>query len=179
MAKKRKKPLVGIVIGSDSDLPIMKNTVYILKRFKVAYELIISSAHRSPTRTKEYAESAQKRGIEVIIAAAGGAAHLAGVIASHTTLPVIGVPMETRSLKGIDSLLSIVQMPKGIPVATVAIGKSGAINAGILAVQILAAKHMELKNALIRYKKRLDMDAQKKSSRLKSVGHKEYLKCFK
>jgi len=179
MSKKRKKPVVGIVIGSDSDLPIMKNTVNILERFKVGYELIISSAHRSPTRTREYAESAQKRGIEVIIAGAGGAAHLAGVIASHTTLPVIGVPMETKSLKGIDSLLSIVQMPEGIPVATVAIGKSGAINAGILAVQILAAKRMELKNALSRYKKKLDTDVQKKSSRLKKVGHKGYFRCFK
>lgn len=176
--KKRKKPLVGIVIGSDSDLPVIKHTVEILERFKVPYELIISSAHRSPSQTKQYAQSAQKRGIEIIIAGAGGSAHLAGVIASHTSVPVIGVPMETKFLKGVDSLFSIVQMPKGIPVATMAIGKAGAINAGIFAAQILAAKFIYIRKVLNIYKKQIEKKVSIKGNRLKKIGYKKYLGMF-
>lgn len=148
------KPLVAIVMGSDSDLPVMEEAGKILAEFQVPYEITVSSAHRSPERTAEYARKAMGRGLEVIIAGAGGAAHLAGVIAGHTVLPVIGVPMES-ALLGLDSLLSTVQMPAGVPVATVAIGKPGARNAGVLAVQILAGKRPALKKALLRYKNRL------------------------
>jgi phosphoribosylaminoimidazole carboxylase PurE protein len=151
---KNKKPLAAILMGSDSDLPVMEEAARILTEFKIPYEITVSSAHRSPERTEEYAGRAAARGLEVIIAGAGGAAHLAGVIAAHTILPVIGVPMES-ALLGLDSLLATVQMPGGVPVATVAIGKPGARNAGILAVQILAGKRPGLKKALIRYKARL------------------------
>ena len=148
---KNQKPLVAILMGSDSDLPVMEEASKILAEFKVPYEITVSSAHRSPERTAEFARKAAGQGLEVIIAGAGGAAHLAGVIAGHTILPVIGVPMES-ALLGLDSLLSTVQMPAGVPVATVAIGKAGARNAGILAVQILAGKRPDLKKALFRYK---------------------------
>ncbi len=148
---KNRKPLVAILMGSDSDLPVMEEAGKILAEFDVPYEITVSSAHRSPERTAEYARKAAGRGVEAVIAGAGGAAHLAGVIAAHTILPVIGVPMES-ALHGLDSLLSTVQMPAGVPVATVAIGKAGARNAGLLAVQILAGKRPELKKALIRYK---------------------------
>src|SRR5436309_1778977 len=131
------KPLISIVMGSDSDLEIMREAGKALEEFGIAYEIDVTSAHRSPDRTAEFARSAAGRGIRVIIAGAGGAAHLAGVIAAHTTLPVIGVPIPSTSLNGMDSLLATVQMPAGIPVATVAIGKPGATNAGILAAQIL------------------------------------------
>jgi phosphoribosylaminoimidazole carboxylase PurE protein len=151
---KNGKPLVAILMGSDSDLPAMEEAGKILAEFRVPYEITVSSAHRSPERTAEYARKAAGRGLEVLIAGAGGAAHLAGVVAGHTILPVIGVPMES-ALLGLDSLLSTVQMPAGVPVATVAIGKAGARNAGILAVQILAGKRPELKRALLRYKTRL------------------------
>jgi phosphoribosylaminoimidazole carboxylase PurE protein len=151
---KNGKPLVAILMGSDSDLPVMEEAGKILAEFQVPYEITVSSAHRSPERTAEYARKAAGRGLEVIIAGAGGAAHLAGVIAGHTILPVIGVPMES-ALLGLDSLLSTVQMPGGVPVATVAIGKAGARNAGILTVQILAGKRPGLKKALLRYKGRL------------------------
>jgi len=165
---KSRKPLVAIVMGSDSDLPVMKETAAILAEFKVPFEMTVSSAHRSPERTAEYARKAEERGIGVIIAGAGGAAHLAGVIAGHTLLPVIGVPMES-GLMGLDSLLSTVQMPGGVPVATVAIGKAGARNAGILAVQILSGKHPELKKSLHRYKASLAAkvkEADKKINKL-------------
>ena len=148
---KNPKPLVAIILGSDSDLPVMEETARALSEFEVPYEMTVSSAHRSPERTAKYARNAEERGIEVIIAAAGGAAHLAGVIAAHTILPVIGVPMESVLL-GLDSLLSTVQMPGGVPVATVAIGKAGARNAGILAAQILSGKNPELKKSLRHYK---------------------------
>lgn len=151
---KNGKPLVAILMGSDSDLPVMEEAARVLTEFRVPYEITVSSAHRSPERTAEYAGRAGARGLEVIIAGAGGAAHLAGVIAAHTILPVIGVPMES-ALLGLDSLLATVQMPGGVPVATVAIGKPGARNAGILAVQILAGKRPGLKKALIRYKAQL------------------------
>ena len=148
---KIKKPLVAIVMGSDSDLPVLEEAAKVLADFKVPYEIAVTSAHRSPERTAAYARKAAGRGIEVIIAGAGGAAHLAGVMAAHTILPVIGVPLEF-SMMGLDSLLSTAQMPTGVPVATVAIGKPGARNAGILAVQILAGKHGELKKSLQRHK---------------------------
>ena len=142
------KILVSIVMGSDSDLEIMREAGKALEEFGIAYEIDVTSAHRSPERTAEFAKKAAGRGIQVIIAGAGGAAHLAGVIAAHTTLPVIGVPIPSTSLQGMDSLLATVQMPAGIPVATVAIGKPGATNAELLAVAILGLKRPELRDQL-------------------------------
>jgi phosphoribosylaminoimidazole carboxylase PurE protein len=162
---KNGKPLVAILMGSDSDLPVMEETGKILAEFQVPYEITVSSAHRSPDRTAEYARKAAGRGLEVIIAGAGAAAHLAGVIAGHTILPVIGVPMES-ALLGLDSLLSTVQMPGGVPVATVAIGKAGARNAGILAVQILAGKRPGLKKALLRYKVQLAAKVDEQANKI-------------
>ncbi len=161
--KKGETPLVGIVMGSDSDLPVMEEAEKVLKQFQVPYEITLSSAHRSPGRTQRYAKSAEERGLEVIIVGAGAAAHLAGVIASETTLPVIGVPIDTSPLKGMDSLLSTVQMPGGIPVATMAIGKAGARNAAILATEILALKSPHLRKALKEYKARLEQDVEEKA----------------
>jgi phosphoribosylaminoimidazole carboxylase PurE protein len=161
-----KKPLVAIVMGSDSDRPVMEEAGKILDEFQVPWEITVSSAHRAPRRTAEYAEKAAERGIEVIIAGAGGAAHLAGVIAGHTILPVIGVPMES-TLLGLDSLLSTVQMPAGVPVATVAIGKAGARNAGILAVQILAKKFPELQQSLQSYKAALAAKVEEQAKKIK------------
>src|ERR1700691_4512434 len=135
--RRMSKVLVSIVMGSDSDLEIMREAGKALEEFGIAYEIDVTSAHRSPDRTADFARKAAGRGVHVIIAGAGGAAHLAGVIAAHTTLPVIGVPIPSTPLNGMDSLLATVQMPAGIPVATVAIGKAGATNAGILAAQIL------------------------------------------
>ena len=134
-------PLVGVVMGSTSDADVMEGCTDVLKQLKVPHEVRVISAHRTPERTREYAESAAERGLEVIIAGAGWAAHLAGVIAAHTTLPVIGIPIDSSPLQGMDALLSTVQMPPGIPVATVALGKGGAKNAAVLAAQILALKH--------------------------------------
>jgi phosphoribosylaminoimidazole carboxylase PurE protein len=165
-----KKAVVGIVLGSDSDISTMKESAEILRRFKVPYEMTISSAHRSPERTVAYAKRAEKKGLKVLIVGAGGAAHLAGVIAAHTTLPVIGVPMHTEVLKGKDSLYSIVQMPKGVPVATMAIGKSGAANAGIMAVEILALSNTRIRKELNRYKADLAKDVEKKGKRLERLG---------
>ena len=160
------KPLVAILMGSDSDFPVMEEAARILTEFQVPYEITVSSAHRSPDRTAEFARRAERRGVEVIIAGAGGAAHLAGVIAAHTILPVIGVPMES-GLMGLDSLLSTVQMPGGVPVATVAIGKAGARNAGILAVQILSGNHRELKKSLVRYKASLAAKVEEAAQKIK------------
>ncbi len=160
------KPLVAICMGSDSDLPVMEEAAKILAEFQVPFEMTIASAHRSPDRTAEYARKAEERGIEVLIAGAGGAAHLAGVMAAHTILPVIGVPMES-GLMGLDSLLSTVQMPGGVPVATVAIGKAGARNAAVLAVQILAGKHGELKKSLTRYKASLAEKVEEQAQKIK------------
>ncbi len=148
-----RKPSVCIVMGSKSDLPTMENTMAILKEFDVPYEVRILSAHRTPKETLQLSEDAVKRGIKVFIAGAGGAAHLAGVIASSTILPVIGVPMQTSALGGMDSLLSIVQMPQGVPVATTAIGNAGAKNAAILAVQIMALSDEVLAEKLTAFKK--------------------------
>ena len=161
------KALVGIIMGSDTDLPVMKEAAVTLDKFGVPFEIDITSAHRSPARTAEYARTARERGLKAIIVGAGGAAHLAGVVAAETTLPVIGVPMPTTSLQGMDSLLSTVQMPAGIPVATVAIGKSGAVNAAILAVQIMGTADATLAGKLAEYKKDLAKGVLEKSEKVK------------
>ena len=145
-------PLVGIIMGSKSDWDTMRHAAEMLVRFDVPHESKVLSAHRSPTLTAEYASTVERRGLQVIIAGAGGAAHLAGVVAAYTVAPVIGVPMQSAALSGLDSLLSIVQMPKGVPVATVAIGPSGAANAGLLAVAILATSRPELRAKLQAYR---------------------------
>lgn len=161
------KPLVGIIMGSDSDLPVMKAAAEILQQFGVAHEMTIVSAHRTPERMFEYARSAEARGLDVIIAGAGGAAHLPGMVAAITSLPVIGVPVKSSSLEGLDSLLSIVQMPGGVPVATVAI--NNAKNAGILAAQILGVKFPEVRRRVAAYKKELEETVLQKSARLESL----------
>ena len=145
-------PLVGIIMGSKSDWDTMRHAAEILTRFGVSHEARVVSAHRTPTLAAEYASTAEGRGLEVIIAGAGGAAHLPGVVAAYTVLPVIGVPVQSTALNGLDSLLSIVQMPKGVPVATVAIGASGAANAGLLAVAILATSRSDLRARLKAYR---------------------------
>ncbi|MCU1296477.1 MAG: 5-(carboxyamino)imidazole ribonucleotide mutase [Acidobacteriaceae bacterium] len=161
-------PVVSIVMGSDSDLDIMREAATALEGFGIAYEIDVTSAHRSPDRTADYARKAAGRGIRVIIAGAGGAAHLAGVIAAHTTLPVIGVPISATSLNGMDSLLATVQMPAGIPVATVAIGKPGATNAGILAAQILGVADAAIRQKLAAHKEKLARGVEEKSRKLQS-----------
>jgi phosphoribosylaminoimidazole carboxylase PurE protein len=161
------KPKVLIVMGSDSDLPVMEETEKILKEFKIPFDITVASAHRSPERTVKLTREAEKRGIEIIIAGAGSAAHLAGVIAAHTILPVVGVPIDSSPLKGIDALYSTVQMPPGIPVATMAVGKAGAKNAAIFAAQILSAKDRSIAKALRVYKKKMAEGVLKKASRLK------------
>jgi phosphoribosylamine--glycine ligase len=166
----QKTPLVGIVMGSDSDLAVMQESVSILKKFDIPYEITVASAHRSPERAATFAKAALDRGIKVIIAGAGHAAHLAGAMAAYTCLPVIGVPIDSSCLKGLDSLLSTVQMPPGIPVATVAIGKPGARNAGILAVQILAVSDVSLQNKLKVYKKELAKQVENKSKKIESIS---------
>jgi 5-(carboxyamino)imidazole ribonucleotide mutase len=145
-------PLVGLIMGSQSDWETMRHADEILNEFGVAYERRVVSAHRTPAWMAEYATTAAGRGLEVIIAGAGGAAHLPGMVAAHTVLPVIGVPVQSAALNGLDSLLSIVQMPKGVPVATVAIGPAGAANAGLLAVAILATSRPELRAKLVAYR---------------------------
>ena len=161
-------PLVSIVMGSDSDLEIMREAGKALEPFGIAYEMDVTSAHRSPHRTADYAEKAASRGVRVIIAGAGGAAHLAGVIAAHTTLPVIGVPIPSTSLNGMDSLLATVQMPAGIPVATVAIGKPGATNAGILAAQILALSDAGIAKKMEAHKEKLASGVEEKSKKMQN-----------
>ena len=146
------QPLVGIIMGSKSDWETMSHTAQTLESLGVGFEVRVLSAHRTPDQLFAYVESAEQRGLEVIVAAAGGAAHLAGVAAAKTLLPVLGVPMESKSLKGMDSLLSMVQMPAGIPVGTLAIGKPGAINAALFAAAILAGKHPECREAIRRYR---------------------------
>jgi len=162
------KPLVGIVLGSDSDLPEIQGALETLKEFGIAYELNIISAHRTPHLAHDYATNALKKGLEVIIACAGGAAHLAGVMASLTPLPVIGVPMQTQALGGLDSLLSVVQMPAGIPVATVAIGKSGANNAAVLAAQILGVKDPGMRDKVVKFKAALAKKVEEKNKAIRS-----------
>ncbi len=159
------KPLVGILMGSDSDLPVMKKAAAVLEEMNIPYEMDISSAHRLPDKTAKYAESARERGLEVVIAGAGMAAHLAGVIAAHTTLPVIGVPLASGPMNGVDALHSTVQMPPGIPVATVAV--DGAKNAAFLACQILAIKYPEYAQLLEDNREKTRMVLQEKSVELK------------
>jgi 5-(carboxyamino)imidazole ribonucleotide mutase len=161
------KALVGIVMGSDTDLPVMAETAQMLKKFGVPFEVEITSAHRSPARTSEYARSAIQRGLKVIIVGAGGASHLAGVIAAETTLPVIGVPMATTTLAGLDALLSTVQMPGGVPVACTAIGKPGAINAAIFAAEIIATSDPAMAGKLAEYKEQLARSVAEKSEKVK------------
>jgi len=163
------KPLVSIVMGSDSDLEIMREAGKALDDFGIAYEIDVTSAHRSPDRSAEFAKNAADRGIKVIIAGAGGAAHLAGVIAAHTILPVIGVPIPSTSLNGMDSLLSTVQMPAGIPVATVAIGKPGARNAGILAAQMIALSDGGIAKKMHVHKEKLARGVEEKSKKLRGM----------
>ncbi len=170
------QPLVGIIMGSDSDLPTMEKAIAICEEFSVAYEVAIVSAHRTPERMVDYAQTAHQRGIKVIIAGAGGAAHLPGMVASLTPLPVIGVPVTTRYLQGVDSLYSIVQMPRGIPVATVAIGN--AQNAGLLAIQILATTDKELQAKVQQYRQNLAQMVLDKQSKLERLGYQEYLKQY-
>jgi 5-(carboxyamino)imidazole ribonucleotide mutase len=167
-------PVVGIIMGSDSDLPIMEAAIAVCEEFAVDHEVAIVSAHRTPERMVNYAQNAHKRGIKVIIAGAGGAAHLPGMVASLTPLPVIGVPVSSRQLSGVDSLYSIVQMPAGIPVATVAIGN--AKNAGLLAVQILAAHDSVLWEKVQQYRENLCQSVMDKQNKLDELGYKEYLK---
>ena len=157
-------PRVGILMGSDSDLEIMEEAAQVCEEFGVTYEIHVLSAHRTPQDTADYARHAHQRGLKVIMAGAGGAAHLAGVVAAHTPLPVIGVPIKSKALKGHDSLLSIVQMPRGVPVATVAI--DGGHNAGLLAVQILATHDADLFARLVAYKERLAEATREKDRRL-------------
>jgi phosphoribosylaminoimidazole carboxylase PurE protein len=164
------KKLVSIVMGSASDMPIMEEAIKMLKELKIGFEVMVTSAHRSPERTSLYARSASDQGIEVIIAGAGHAAHLAGVIASNTCLPIIGVPIDSSSLNGLDALLSTVQMPAGVPVATMAIGKAGAKNAALFAAQILANKYSEIKKEIEDYRKRLLAELEEKSKKIE----KEY-----
>lgn len=162
-------PLVSIVMGSDSDLEIMNEAAKALDDFSISYEIDVTSAHRSPARTAEFARSAASRGVKVIIAGAGGAAHLAGVIAAETTLPVIGVPIPSTALNGLDSLLATVQMPAGIPVATVAIGKAGATNAGILAAQIIGLGNTVVAGKLKQLKEKLAQSVEEKSQKLQQL----------
>lgn len=161
-------PIIGIAMGSESDLPVMEEACKILVDFGVPFEMRVLSAHRTPAAMQQYAETAHERGIKVIIAGAGGAAHLPGMIAASTPLPVIGVPVPTRNLKGMDSLLSVVQMPGGVPVATVAIG--GAKNAGLLAIQILAVGNPDLLNKMQAYKKDLINLVEGMDSRVSNKG---------
>ncbi|WP_026478914.1 5-(carboxyamino)imidazole ribonucleotide mutase [Alkaliphilus transvaalensis] len=166
--------VVGIIMGSDSDLPIMKEAAEILDILEVSYECTIVSAHRTPERMFQYGKEAEEKGIKVIIAGAGGAAHLPGMVASLTNLPVIGVPVKSKNLDGIDSLYSIVQMPPGVPVATVAI--NGSKNAGILAAQIIALQDEKVKKNLREYKKQLKDMVEEKAKKLEEIGYHEYLK---
>ena len=172
-------PEIGIILGSDSDLPNVKNCFELLEEYGVSFEIVISSAHRTPNRSIEWAESAKGRGLKVIIAVAGGAAHLPGVVASHTILPVIGVPIKTEIAGGIDSIFSILQMPSGIPVATMPLGKSGGANAALFAISILALGNSLYASKLIEYRNRLEQKIVTDNERLNSVGYPEYLKYLK
>jgi 5-(carboxyamino)imidazole ribonucleotide mutase len=174
--KKTVSPIVGIIMGSDSDLPIMKEAARVLNEFEISYEVRVVSAHRTPIEMVEYSQTAQSRGLKVIISGAGGAAHLPGMVASMTPLPVIGVPINTSTnpLNGIDSLYSIIQMPPGVPVATVAI--NGAKNAGILACSILSISQPHLIKKLNQFKEKLREEVRLKNTKLEQVGMDKYLK---
>jgi 5-(carboxyamino)imidazole ribonucleotide mutase len=167
------KPMVGIIMGSDSDLSIMKDAAVILEKLGVPYEISIMSAHRTPERAEEYARTAAERGVKVIIAGAGKAAHLAGVLAAFTPLPLIGVPMLTSSLSGADSLYSMVQMPNGVPVAVVAL--NGATNAGILAAQMIGTGDLKVREAIVQYKEEMKENVNKQAEKLERLGYAAYL----
>jgi 5-(carboxyamino)imidazole ribonucleotide mutase len=166
-------PVVGIIMGSDSDLPTMQTAIAVCEEFEITCEVAIVSAHRTPERMVSYAQTAHERGLKVIIAGAGGAAHLPGMVASLTPLPVIGVPVQTRTLQGVDSLYSIVQMPAGIPVATVAIGNGK--NAGLLAIQILASHDPQLLAKVQAYRQNLQESVLEKQATLEKIGYQSYL----
>jgi len=159
-------PRVLIIMGSDSDMSVMQESAAILRQFGIPYEITISSAHRNPERTVRLIKEAERKGIEVVVAGAGAAAHLAGMVASHTIIPVIGIPLDSSPLGGIDALFSTVQMPAGIPVATMAIGKAGAKNAAIFAVQILAIKDRSLQQKLKAYRKKLARGVEEKAKQI-------------
>ena len=165
-------PLVGIVIASESDLPVMEQAAAVLDQLEIPYELILTSAHRSPRRTRKYVQEAAAKGIEVIIAGAGGAAHLPGVLAAETGLPIIGVPIDSTALSGLDALLSIVQMPGGVPVATMAVGRAGARNSGIFSAQILALKYPKIADRLAVYKANLEAEVLEKAKRVDGKAFK-------
>ncbi len=165
--QEKKGVVVSVVMGSDSDLPVMEEAVKVLTEFAVPHELYLTSAHRTPERTTAFARSAAKRGVRIIIVGAGAAAHLAGVIAAQTLLPVVGVPIDATSLKGMDALLATVQMPGGIPVATMAIGKAGAKNAALFAVRILALEDAGLQKKLQVYIRKMASDVERKHENLK------------
>jgi phosphoribosylamine--glycine ligase len=165
------KPKIAVVLGSDSDYPVIEDSLRLLQEFQIPYELIVASAHRSPDRTHRYAVTLEERGIQVVIACAGAAAHLAGVLASHTILPVIGVPVDSSPLQGLDALLSTSMMPPGVPVATMGIGRMGASNAAILAAQILARSDAEMAARLREYKKKLADRVEEKDRDLKKSLH--------
>jgi 5-(carboxyamino)imidazole ribonucleotide mutase len=167
------KPLVGIIMGSDSDLPLMQDAAKVLEEFGIPHEITIVSAHRTPDRMIEYAKSAAERGLKVIIACAGGSAHLPGMTASYTPLPIIGVPRELKTMKGLDSLLSIVQMPPGIPVATVSV--DGAKNAGLLAARIVGTGDKNVQDKVGAYQKDLENQILGKAKKLENISYKDYL----
>ncbi len=169
-------PQVGIIMGSDSDLPVMQDAAVMLDQFGIPYELTIVSAHRTPERMVEYAQTAVKRGLKVIIAGAGGAAHLPGMVAALTVLPVIGVPVQSKTLSGIDSLYSIVQMPPGVPVATMAI--NGAKNAGITAAKILGSSDKKIQTKVAKYMNSLKEEVLTKAKKLESSGYQSYLQAM-
>lgn len=164
------KAQVGILMGSDSDLSIMQEAAAMLQEFGIEYEMTIASAHRTPKKVQEYTSSAEKRGLKVLIAGAGWAAHLAGVVASHTTLPVIGVPIDSSPLNGLDALLATAQMPGGVPVATMSLGKGGAKNAGVFAAQILALGDVKIANRLKVFKVEMERDVEDKAKRLVTMS---------
>jgi|SRR3989338_2682182 len=169
----KKNIKVGIIMGSDSDLEVMSEAAKVLEEFGIAYDITVASAHRAPNLVHKYATNAPLHGVKVIIAGAGGAAHLAGVVASLTTLPVIGIPTKTKSLDGLDSLFSTVSMPSGVPVATV--GINAGKNAGLLAVQILATSDKSLEEKLISYKEKMNSEIIAKGEKLQEIGYKKYL----
>ena len=162
----RGRPRVGIVMGSDSDLEVLRETIKVLDDLEIPHEVVVASAHRTPEQTRRYATRAERRGIRVLIAGAGGAAALPGFLASLTSLPIIGVPINSSPLNGLDALLSIAQMPKGVPVATVAVGKWGAANAGILAAQILALSDAKVRKRLAAFRKAMAAEVQQRSRRV-------------
>jgi 5-(carboxyamino)imidazole ribonucleotide mutase len=165
--QEKKEAIVSVVMGSDSDLPVMEEAVKVLTEFTIPHELYLTSAHRTPERTTAFARSASKRGVRIIIVGAGAAAHLAGVIASQTLLPVVGIPIDATSLKGMDALLATVQMPGGIPVATMAIGKAGAKNAALFAVRILALEDASLQKKLQIYVRKMASEVERKHENLR------------